>query len=78
MDKEAVLVTWIDPCVIGSWTHEDELELTFEPMKALGFLIAENEHGIAIAVAWDHIELHANGILIIPHACIIDMKKIEI
>ena len=73
-----VWVEWIDPEVISGWQCPEEIDLKPKPVEAIGYLLKEDNHGIAIAVAWDKHNQQANAVLTIPGELIIRCYEIDI
>ena len=78
LEKPIYLVVWEDSETADGWdgAYEIDEHLNFHPMSSVGFLIAENDKGIALAISWDPKNERANPILYIPHAAIINMHII--
>ena len=78
--KPIYLVTWVDSEASGEWTGSEDWEkgLKFSSIVSIGFLVAENDLGIALAVSWCEENKHANPIMYIPHCSIISKEEIEL
>ena len=78
--KPVYLIEWIDSEASHEWTDKEEWkgQLKFKSIFSIGFLIAENEKGLLLAVSWDNENKHACAIQSIPHCCIVKQYRIAI
>jgi len=80
MKHEAYFVLWVDSqSHEGGWhSIEEDVDLEFRHMPAIGFLIKQNKKGIALAVSPDDDSGDAISILEIPKCAIVYMEKIKL
>jgi hypothetical protein len=69
-----VLVTWIDACHAPSgWQFGGKIDVDFDPVYSIGFLIEKRKEGILLAQTW--FESDCANIIAIPKGMI---KKIKV
>lgn len=77
LDRRVVYVEWVDSYVASEgWTsiEESEEQTAWEPIRAVGFLVADSPDGIVLASGWNQHADEVSGALSIPRSAIRKMS----